>query len=99
MPGSWSPPTWLLVLAIIAWAAAQYGLAYWTLRDLRRRPRVRGGNKVLWALVILTFPVAGALVYATIGPTSFLPRQPRSTTAGGSTRGREPPRRQAGKRG
>lgn len=73
---------WLLVLAIVAWAALQYGLAYWTLRDLLRRPRVRGGNKVAWAIVILVVPVAGALLYASIGPTSFLPRRNLS----GSTR-------------
>ncbi len=71
------PRTWLLLLAIAVWAALQYGLAYRTLRDLHRRPRVRGGNKLLWALVILVVPIAGALLYASIGPTSFLPRPGR----------------------
>lgn len=68
---------WLLLLAIGVWAALQYGLAYWTLRDLARRPKVRGGNKVLWAIVILVVPIAGALFYASVGPTSFLPRPGR----------------------
>lgn len=68
---------WLLIGAVLAWAGTQYGLAFWALRDLARRPRVRGGNKVLWALVILVVPIIGALVYATIGPTSFLPRAGR----------------------
>jgi len=68
--------TWLLVVAILAWAALQYGLMVWTLRDLWRRPRVRGGNKIVWALVIIVLPIIGALLYASIGPTSFLPRTP-----------------------
>jgi hypothetical protein len=69
--------TWLLALGIVVWGAVQYGLVYWTLRDLNRRPRVRGDNKVLWALLILTLPLVGALLYATLGPTSFLPRAGR----------------------
>jgi hypothetical protein len=77
MLGGWSLQTWLVALGIVVWGAIQYGLAYWTLRDLSRRPRVRGGNKVVWALVILTLPLAGALLYAAIGPTSFLPRPGR----------------------
>lgn len=80
MPASWTLETWLLALAIVLWAGVQYGLAYWTLRDLARRPRVRGGNKVVWALVILVLPVAGALLYAWMGPTSFLPRAARLPT-------------------
>ena len=79
MPGSWSMETGLLALGIVVWGAGQYGLAFWTLRDLLRRPRVRGDNKVVWALVILTLPVVGALLYASIGPTSFLPRPDRAT--------------------
>jgi len=36
---------------------------------------------VLWALVILVVPIAGPLLYASIGPTSFLPRPGRSPSA------------------
>jgi hypothetical protein len=68
---------WGLVVAILLIAAAQYGLVGYALRDLRRRPSVRGENKVLWALVILTLPFLGPLVYAYMGPTSFLPRGSR----------------------
>jgi len=75
VPDGWR--TWLLVVAILVWAVVQYGLAYWTLRDLQRRPRVRGGNKVLWAIIILALPIVGPLLYASIGPTSFIPRLPR----------------------
>ena len=78
MPGTWQ--TWLTALLIVLWGSAQYGLAAYTLRDLQRRPRVRGDNKVAWALIILALPLVGALLYASIGPTSFLPRPNRPPT-------------------
>ena len=81
MPMSWSLQIWLQAFAIVFWAAVQYGLVVWTLRDLVHRPRVRGDNKVIWAIVILTLPIVGALLYASIGPTSFLPRPPRPPVA------------------
>ncbi|MBA2518162.1 MAG: PLDc N-terminal domain-containing protein [Chloroflexia bacterium] len=69
--------TWLLALVIVIWIVAQFGLAGWALRDLWQRPRVRGDNKVVWALMILMLPVVGPLVYSSFGPTSFLPRPGR----------------------
>ncbi len=83
MPDAWTSHTSLLALSIVLWAAAQYALAYGALRDLSRRPRVRGDNKVVWALVILILPFIGALLYAWMGPTSFLPRSSR--LPGGTT--------------
>jgi hypothetical protein len=74
----------LAMIAIIALAAVQYTLMYNAIRDLVRRPRVRGGNKVLWGLTILCIPIGGALIYGWMGPTSFLAR-PRTS--------REPTRR------
>ncbi len=70
---------WSLVIAVVGLAAVQYGLTIYALRDLHRRPSVRGNNKVAWGLVILTLPFAGPLIYTYMGPTSFLPRdrQPR----------------------
>ncbi len=75
--------TWLWVLLILLWIVAQFGLAAWALRDLWRRPRVRGDNKVVWALMILILPIVGPLVYSSLGPTSFLPRpgRPRPPSA------------------
>lgn len=67
-----SVQTVLLALAIIAFGGLQYTLVYQAIRDLMRRPRVRGGNKMSWALLILCVPVAGALAYGWLGPTSFL---------------------------
>lgn len=63
-----------LVLLVILWAVAQYGLAAHALLDLKRRPTVRGNNKVVWALVILGVPIAGAFIYTVYGPTSFIRR-------------------------
>jgi len=64
------------VLLVVLWATAQYGLAAHALLDLRRRPTVRGNNKVVWVLVILGVPIAGALIYTVYGPTSFIRRGP-----------------------
>lgn len=75
---SWTWQTWILAALIVLWGTIQYALAIYTLRDLARRPRVRGDNKLIWALVILTLPLVGGLIYATMGPTSFMPRPRRS---------------------
>jgi hypothetical protein len=72
---SWQ--TWLLALLILIAGAAQYGLMFYAIRDLLRRPSVRGDNKVIWAFAILTLPFVGALFYLVMGPTSFLPRPNR----------------------
>jgi hypothetical protein len=64
--------TTLLICAVVLWAVVQYGLMFWALLDLRQRRSVRGGNKVLWAFVILCLPVAGALIYAAAAPTTPL---------------------------
>lgn len=64
-------PTWALVAVILLWAAAQYGLAVWTLRDLARRPSVSGGSKTAWALGVLAVPVIGPLAYIALHPVSL----------------------------
>lgn len=71
---SWQ--TWLTAALIVLAGGLQYGLMVYAIRDLRHRPSVRGNNKVLWALVVLCLPVAGALAYAVYGPTSFRDRPP-----------------------
>lgn len=67
--------TVLLAVLVVVYGAAQYILAAQALRDLVRRPSVRGGNKTVWGIVILTIPIAGALLYTWMGPTSFLRRR------------------------
>ena len=62
--------TWqrsLLVAAILLFAVVYYGLAAIALRDLRRRPTVRGDNKTGWALAILCLPILGAVLYGYLG--------------------------------
>lgn len=66
--------TFLLAVLVVVYGAAQYILAAQAIRDLVRRPSVRGGNKTVWGIVILTIPIGGALLYNWMGPTSFLRR-------------------------
>ncbi|MCO5220016.1 MAG: PLD nuclease N-terminal domain-containing protein [Thermomicrobiales bacterium] len=62
--------TWqrsILIAAILLFAVVYYGLAFVTLRDLVRRPAVRGLNKTAWALSILCLPLLGAVLYGYFG--------------------------------
>lgn len=70
--------TLLIATAIAGFGAAQYGLMIHAMRDLIHRPRVRGGNKVLWGLAILCLPIGGPLLYGWMGPTSFIRRTSRT---------------------
>ncbi len=55
----------LLVLPIVILELALLGLA---IRDLLKDERhVRGGNKIIWALVILFISLIGPIVYFAIG--------------------------------
>ena len=82
----------LTLVGFFALSGVWYGLQAYALRDLIRRPRVRGDNKVLWALGILCLPFVGALLYLSVGPTSFLPRPSERRPRPGATRPGEPPR-------
>lgn len=69
----------ILAVIVVLVGAAQYALCIQSLRDLVRRSRVRGNTKSLWALLILCLPIAGAMIYNWMGPTSFVDRRmPRS---------------------
>jgi hypothetical protein len=73
--GVWMELTTVVaVVAVIAFGGLQYLLMINALRDLLARSRVRGDNKVAWALVILCAPIVGALVYSWMGPMSFRSR-------------------------
>ena len=74
--------TIILAALIVGFVCAQYILAVLAIRDLIRRPRVRGGNKVSWGLTILCLPIAGALIYGWIGPASFMRRASFISTEG-----------------
>lgn len=84
-----------LAIALVAgFGTAQYILTAQALRDLARRPSVRGDNKTAWALLILCVPVVGALVYGWMGPTSLIRRQgPPGASRRPYPTGRPAPRR------
>ena len=64
--------TLALATLIVGFGVVQYTMIVQAIRDLVRRPRVRGGNKMSWALLILCLPILGAFFYSWMGPTSFL---------------------------
>lgn len=63
---------------VVLLGIAQYAMMFAGINDLLHRPRVRGGNKIVWGLVILCVPFAGAIVYGWMGPASFLRRDQRT---------------------
>ena len=67
--------TFFQLVAIFSFAVIYYGLAFLAMRDLIRRPAVRGENKVVWGLVILCLPIVGALFYGYMGAASLMPRK------------------------
>jgi hypothetical protein len=60
-----SEGAWIAVL--LAVLAIQVGLLIWAVVDLVKRDRVRGGSKVVWALVILFVNIIGPLLYLVWG--------------------------------
>ena len=64
----------ILVAAILLFTVVYYGLAAIALRDLWRRPAVRGDNKTGWALAILCLPILGAVLYGYLGTPGSLAR-------------------------
>ncbi len=69
----------LLMCAFLIAAVIQYGLAAFAVRDLLRRERLRGANKVTWTLIILCIPFLGPLMYVMLA-TDGLPT-PRPSPA------------------
>jgi hypothetical protein len=45
----------------------ELGLLVWALLDIIRRERVKGGNKVVWILVIVLINIIGPIVYFLFG--------------------------------
>jgi hypothetical protein len=45
----------------------EFGLLIWALLDVIRRERVKGGNKVVWILVIVLINLIGPIVYFIFG--------------------------------
>jgi len=55
------------ILLIIPLAIIQFGLLGFGLYDLIKRKRVRGGNKLVWGLVIVLLSIIGPILYLTLG--------------------------------
>lgn len=57
-----------LLLVLVPLVLIQVGLVIWGLFDLTRpERRVKGGSKVLWAVVIILLNIVGPLVYFLFG--------------------------------
>jgi hypothetical protein len=52
---------WLAILVPLA--AIQLGLMIWAFVDLATRSAVKGGNKLVWVLVILLLNLVGPIAY------------------------------------
>jgi len=57
-----------LLLLLLPIAVIELGLVIFSLYDLTRPGReVKGGNKIVWAIVIVVFNLLGSLLYLTVG--------------------------------
>ncbi|HVB65161.1 MAG TPA: PLD nuclease N-terminal domain-containing protein [Nitrolancea sp.] len=57
-----------LFLLLLPIAVIELGLIIFSLYDLTRPGRkVKGGNKIVWAIVIVVFNLLGSLLYLTVG--------------------------------
>ena len=57
-----------LFLLLLPIAVIELGLIIFSLYDLTRPGRkVKGGNKIVWAIVIVFFNLLGSLLYLTVG--------------------------------
>lgn len=57
-----------IVLLILPIVAVELGLILFAIRDLVKPERqVRGGNKVVWALIIIVLNLVGSIAYFMIG--------------------------------
>lgn len=55
------------IALIIPLVLIQLGLMIFALVDLVKRDKVKGGNKVVWALVIVLINIIGPIVYLIFG--------------------------------
>ncbi len=56
-----------LILYLLPVIIIQFSLMIFALIDLARREKVRTGNKVLWALIILLLNLIGPIIYLAWG--------------------------------
>ena len=56
-----------MIALLIPLILLQLGLMIFALVDLIKREKVKGGNKVVWALVIIFINLIGPIVYLIVG--------------------------------
>ncbi len=56
-----------IALLIIPLVLIELGLMIFALVDLIKREKVKGGNKVIWALVIIFINLIGPILYLILG--------------------------------
>jgi hypothetical protein len=56
-----------LILLLAPLVLVQLALMAFALNDLIHRPRVRGGNKLPWALLIVLVNTIGPVIYLLVG--------------------------------
>jgi Na+/H+-dicarboxylate symporter len=56
-----------MILLLAPLVLIQLALIVVALRDLKKRKRVTGGNKLVWGLVIVLINFIGPILYLTIG--------------------------------
>ncbi len=57
-----------LVAIAVPFLAIQFGLMVAALYDMTRpERRVKGGNKMIWALVVIFINIAGPIIYFLVG--------------------------------
>jgi hypothetical protein len=57
----------LLVAVVLPLILIEIGLLLWAIVDLVKRERVRGGNKLIWALIIIFISTLGPIIYLVWG--------------------------------
>jgi hypothetical protein len=55
------------IALIVPLVLIELGLMAFALYDLVKRDRVRGGNKILWGLVIILVGIIGPILYLVFG--------------------------------
>jgi hypothetical protein len=56
-----------LMLLLVPVILLEFGLLIWALVDVIKRQHVRGGNKVVWILVIVLVNIIGPIIYFIFG--------------------------------
>ena len=56
-----------LTVAVLCLIIVQLALQVYSLVDLAKRPKVQGGRKWVWALIIIFANLLGAVVYLAVG--------------------------------